>query len=317
MGGLAAILITVIAWSGEFLLVRAATAEAHPLLVAAVVYLVSGVLLTLFCKARRIPETREAAKNDPRARRNWLLLIALLGCGINLTWIWGTKLTGVASASALGRADALFTLMLATFIFGEKVPRRAWLFVPIMLGGVVILTNITPQTLLVRNMGDIMILASAFLLSLNAFFIKRLMRFMPGPAIARWNSLIMGLAFTLICAAMYGFTRLPRIPAGALAAMAACGALGALAFVGYYAALRIMDAWLVRMLLLSIPVAATLGEWIFWSEAPGFRRICGALLIICGAAGIMSACKTGKAKPRPTAISAIEKETKHECVCGC
>ena len=110
-------------------------AQASPWLLAALLYLGSGLGLALLRRVRRAPPVRL-----PRAERKWLAGAIVAG-GIAGPVLLMLGLAGMAAsaASLLLNAEAVFTALLAWFVFRENFDRRIALgMVAIVAGGLVL-----------------------------------------------------------------------------------------------------------------------------------------------------------------------------------
>jgi drug/metabolite transporter (DMT)-like permease len=110
-------------------------AQASPWLLAALLYLGSGLGLALLRRVRRAPSVRL-----PRAERKWLAGAILAG-GVAGPVLLMLGLAGMpaSGASLLLNAEAVFTALLAWFVFKENFDRRVSLgMLAIVAGGLVL-----------------------------------------------------------------------------------------------------------------------------------------------------------------------------------
>jgi len=106
-----------------------------PWLLAALLYLGSGIGLACWRRVRRAPAVR-------LNRRDTAWLAAAIGSGGvlgPLLLLWGLAALSAATASLLLNAEGVFTALLAWFVFRENVDRRVALgMLAIVVGGVVL-----------------------------------------------------------------------------------------------------------------------------------------------------------------------------------
>jgi drug/metabolite transporter (DMT)-like permease len=297
-----ALLFAVLAWGIEYVLIKASTQSQSPLVVGLGTFVVAAVLfgLRLGLRAARGHEAvfapgigNEAAAEErmvpPAIRVPWrlLLVIGIIGSAINILLIYGQKLTTTASASALGRTDILFTILLAALIFGERI-RRIHLFVlPVMLAGIYLVTGIRITALDFGSTGDYLILGSTFLLSLNAFVIKRAARRLDSFFIAFVNTTINALVFLALILVSGTWSALVAVPASSWLLIGAIGVCGFVFMGGYYIGLHRLPVLEVRLLLLLVPVVTVLAGWVALGSLPTVRESTGMPLIIMGAAALV------------------------------
>jgi drug/metabolite transporter (DMT)-like permease len=109
--------------------------QVHPLLLAGLLYLGSGIGLTLFKLARGNGSTRLNATDLP-----WLGLAVLFGGGIGpVLLMWGLTNTTGSAASLLLTLEGVFTALLAWIVFGESFNRRIGIGMAAILTGAVLL----------------------------------------------------------------------------------------------------------------------------------------------------------------------------------
>jgi drug/metabolite transporter (DMT)-like permease len=113
----------------------------NPWLLAALLYLGSGVGLALVYAARRV--IRLPAQEAPLRRSDlpWLALVVLSG-GITapVLLMWGLAATAASTASLLLNLEGLATMAIAWVIFRENVDRRLLLGAATILGGAILLS---------------------------------------------------------------------------------------------------------------------------------------------------------------------------------
>jgi drug/metabolite transporter (DMT)-like permease len=113
----------------------------EPLLLAGLLYLGSGMGLTLFKVFRRGDGTRISASDIP-----WLGLAVLFGGGIGPALLmWGLTSTTGSAASLLLTLEGVFTALLAWLVFGESFNRRIGLGMASIFAGAVILAGQGPS----------------------------------------------------------------------------------------------------------------------------------------------------------------------------
>lgn len=280
--------VAVLSWGLEYPLLKRATDAVGPLTTGAVMFGTSALLLGLTAAWRLAADRRQSTSGLRGLPYRWLLLIGCIGAVVNLLALFAIKLTRVVNVATLARSDAFFSLLLSAFVFRERVPRRAWLFAPVMLMGIGCITGFLTQPLELGNPGDYVILGSALFVSVNAYVIKRTVQGVSGVVIGFVNAGIIALTFLLFTVCMVGFGSAFRsIPRHIWVYLVVLGFLAYVFFASYNTALRSVPVWQVRVTCLLIPVVAALTGWLWLGEAPTAVQIVGMLLISGGAAGVI------------------------------
>ncbi len=122
--------------------------SSDPIVLAALLYLGSGVGLTLWWKLRRSrtsPNTQEAGLK--RADLPWLAGAILSGGVVGpILLLFGLRITPASSASLLLNLEGVFTALLAWFVFKENFDRRIALgMAAITLGGLLLSWSGKPE----------------------------------------------------------------------------------------------------------------------------------------------------------------------------
>ncbi len=117
-----------------------------PIILAALLYLGSGVGLTLWWKLRR-SKTNEREASLKRADFPWLAGAILSGGVVGpILLLFGLRVTAASSASLLLNLEGVFTALLAWFVFKENFDRRIALgMAAITLGGLLLSWSGKPE----------------------------------------------------------------------------------------------------------------------------------------------------------------------------
>lgn len=282
------LILTVLVWGLMFPLYKRCTESVGFLATGAMLFLVATVLLggILLGQGRvRHVEAVAAGRRIPYGR---LLLIGLVSFALNGLALAAAQHTSVVNISTLSRTDVLFSLLLSALIFREKVDLRAMVFLPIMIVGICLLTGMITKSPELGQPGDFLILASALLVALNAFFIKSALRDVRTTMVGLCNMLANAVAFS-ICIFILGDPARTLASAGweAWAMGIALGVMTAALCVTYYTALTGLPVWEVRLFCLGIPVVATLAAWAWLDDVPTTMQWLGMLAVGAGTAGLV------------------------------
>ena len=219
-----------------------------------------------------------------RSGLRWLAVIGLLGSGANLCMFIGVKLSDPTSAAIVQRIQILFAILLGWLALRE---RPKWGDLPALLAmaaGFVVL-QLPLEKLHLATVGNFLVLASAFIIALNALFIKRLARTVPVEVIALVNSCIISLSMAAVagCAGNDLGVALRGGGHRLLWIGLVMGFLASGSFLAYYYALERLAIWQVSMTLLVIPVASGALQWTFLDAPVTGRQVAGMVLVSAGA----------------------------------
>ncbi|AEH24583.1 DMT family transporter [Pyrococcus yayanosii] len=128
---------------------KIALENVHPLVVAGSIYLTAGVVLMVIrytpVKDIILEQLKsKVATQDSFSRKDFLLLgvIALFGSFLApLLFMFGLDRTTAVNASLLLNTETLFTVILALFLFGEKISRRGAIGILFILVGAVVVST--------------------------------------------------------------------------------------------------------------------------------------------------------------------------------
>ncbi len=186
--------------------------DLHPLLVAGLIYLVSGVFLVtirvqssfklkplygfLGLKHRAFPTL---SLKDLKILLGMVLFGSVLAPFI---FLYGLQLTTVINASFLSITENIFTIMLACLLLGERLRKKEILPVIATLSGAVFLaTNLefTSLKLAEKLLGNLLVLIGCFLWSVDNTLSRVLSIEGDVIEVAGFKSLIGGCLVTILC----------------------------------------------------------------------------------------------------------------------
>jgi drug/metabolite transporter (DMT)-like permease len=201
-----------------------------PLLLAGVLYAVSGLSL--------IPFARASFRLDRRELKYMALITVFGAIGAPVLLLYGLQQTSVSDASILTNGEVLFTVILSSVFFGERPHGRMGMFaVALVIVGLFMATTKMEfsDTIIAFNAGNVMILASMLLWAVDNNISRKLTVFSTiSPAkIAMIKSLAGGLVILAIASAAGRSGQLAQIDAGlwlVIIGLAAAGFGGALLF---------------------------------------------------------------------------------------
>ena len=219
-----------------------------------------------------------------------LLLIGFFAFLLDASSFLGLRFSTATKGSLLLRTDIIFILIFSYFFLGERFKKIEWMSMGFMIAGALLVMNINLKEFHLTSWGDAMFIVSAFLIVCNAFIIKLKLREIPDTTIAFYNNLVATSFYSLVfflggysSMLVTGLERFPYLTY-ILIAMGICDVF---LFVTYYHSLRNLPVWVVRTLLLLIPLWSILLGSIFLGEALNIYQSIGMILLLGGAAGII------------------------------
>ena len=184
--GVAAALAAALLFGAATPLAKTLLGQVSPWLLAALLYLGSGLGLAAWRLVRRAPKVRLA-----RAEWPWFAVAVLAGGIVGpLLLMFGLAGLPAAEASLLLNAEGLFTAMLAWFLFHENVDRRvAFGMLAIVAGGVVLAWPSGGGDAAIAWQPAALVLAACFAWAIDNNLTRRV-----SLADASWLAMVKGLA---------------------------------------------------------------------------------------------------------------------------
>ncbi|MEL7565217.1 MAG: DMT family transporter [Dehalobacterium sp.] len=210
----------------------------------------------------------------------YLILVGIIGATLNLLNFIGLSLSSALNAAILARTDVLFSALIGYLFFREALNYHDWFIIGILLIGSMLILNIDIDNFRI-NVGDLFFILSAFLLAVNAIFIKYNLAEVPGPIIAFYNSFVHALIYLLIVLGMGNFNTMAGFSQVKLLTAISIF-LSTLTFFVYYLALRLLPVWSVRALLLLIPGINLITEIYVFKGTIVSGQIIGLILVAIG-----------------------------------
>ncbi len=223
----------------------------------------------------------------------WLCLIGLMGFLLDTTAFIGLQLSPAGIGTALLKCDILFVNLISVLVYHERFTALDWGLSLVMLFGVFLVLEIDFSHLDLFNVGNVFFILSALFVSINAFLIKEAQRHPVNPAsdnvIAYYNNLITLILFL----AAAGFTRQIRELGdivgnqGLTLALLLSGLGQTLIYIVYYYDLRRNPVWLVKVILLLMPLVAALLGLLLFGDGMSPVQLAGFVIVLSGALCIL------------------------------
>lgn len=212
-----------------------------------------------------------------------LVLIGLLGFLLDFTAFIGFKYSSASKGSILLRSDVLFSTLIS-FLLGQKVVFGELILMILMLVGVFLVSGLQLSQFTL-NVADLLFLLSALFISINAFLIRSVQEDKSNPVsdnvIAFYNNLFTLIFFVIFSGSSVRAEEFSHLGFnGPTTALTVAGIGQFLIYVTYYDSLRKFPVWLVRSVLLLMPVYVSTFSFIFLDEKLSIVQITGMIIIL-------------------------------------
>ena len=238
---------------------------------------VAGLSLWILCKKERV--TLFSMQN----KGGLLLLIGIFAFLLDASAFLGLKYSSAINGSLLLRTDILFILLFSYFFLRERFQPGDWISIILMFLGTFLVMKKNLLQFELRGWGDLMFILSAFLITCNAFIIKLKLSSLRDETIAFYNNLFATIFYGIFSAigGNSGSLTTPLLLPFTLFLMGICDVF---LYISYYYSLRHLPVWVVRILLLLIPVWSIFLGYFFLGERMDYLQAWGMLLLLSGAA---------------------------------
>jgi len=214
-----------------------------------------------------------------------LVLIGLLGFLLDFTAFIGFKYSSASKGSILLRSDVLFSTLIS-FLLGQRVVFSELILMVFMLVGVFLVSGLQLSQFAL-NIADLLFLLSALFISINAFLIRSVQKDKSNPVsdnvIAFYNNLFTLVFFVIFSGSSVGMVEFSHLGFNGPTIALTIASIGQfLIYVVYYSSLRKFPVWLVRSVLLLMPVYVSTFSFIFLGERLSMTQIIGmAIILLC------------------------------------
>ena len=223
----------------------------------------------------------------------WLCFIGLMGFLLDTTAFIGLQLSPAGIGTALLKCDILFVNLISVLVYKERFTALDWGLSLVMLFGVFLVLEIDFSHLDLFNVGNVFFILSALFVSINAFLIKEAQHHPVNPVsdnvIAYYNNFITLSLFILAACFTHQILELGEIPGnqGLTLALLLSGLGQTLIYIVYYYDLRRNPVWLVKVILLLMPLVAALLSWLLFGDGMSPVQLIGMAIVLSGALCIL------------------------------
>lgn len=221
----------------------------------------------------------------PKKLRLRLVLIGCMGFLLDITAFLGSRYGNPATGSILLKTDVIMIGLLSAVIYKQHLSKKEWGLVSMMLVGVALVMGISPTNISFRPT-DIFFLLSAFFVSVNAFIIKSVQcDGVPNMVIAYYNNFVTLLFFAgaALCFGSLG-DLYSIVGSSSLLTALIVGALGQfLVYILYYHSLEKLSVWIVKIILLLIPIITLFYDFVLTGAIPTPTMLLGVAIVLVSA----------------------------------
>lgn len=294
------LILLALIWSGHLILVQQIGAFLPVLLTGASIRIGTCVILTaaLIC-SHRFSGLR------PKSGKEGVLLLCVGVLGFLLDYFSFLGLQNASSnvGSALLKTDVFFALLLGAFVFktSRRPHLREYAATMVLLIGVLLILDIRPGAVHVQKT-DLFFIASALCVTLNAFLIQHIQKkyATKNDVIAFYNNFFTMLLFLAAHLCTQEMKAASQNNPQLLVLIAAAGSTQALIYLLYYRGLAVYPVWLVKTVLLLMPVFSMLLNLLFFDVRPSLRHVFGTIIVLASAAYILCVQKESARQPGST-----------------
>lgn len=288
------VLVLSVVWSFFFITVNTLNKQMDPLATGSAIRMVALVTLTIIMAV----QGRLSLLRCPKGYLKWLVLIGVLGFLLDITSFIGLQYASAGTGTVLLKVDVIFVQVMSVLIYRERFDKLDWLLTFVMLGGVMLVMGVNPFAMRFQAT-DLFFVLSAFFVSVNAFVIQKVQRMDArhtgsddrtnvNSVIAYYNNAVATVLFLAATVMLGQFGQVQNAyTTTPLLYIVLLGGLGQVAiYIFYYRALAKHPVWIVKTILLLIPVFALVFETIVSRRLPEWDKCLGTLIVL-GAAAVV------------------------------
>ena len=282
--------VVVVIWGVNFVIIDVALREFPPLLLASLRFALTAIPAILF------------VRRPPIAWR-WIVAVGLfLGVGYFGLLFVGIHLGMPAGLSSLVlQSQAMFTLLMAAALLGERLGARHVAGTAVATGGLVLIAAAGGGSV---PLGPFLLVIASAVCWAASNVCTRVSGAPAGLGLLVWSSVIPPLPLAAMSYAVEGRDEVTRAltsfePSALLALVYLVGLATLVGFGLWNSLLRQYPAGLVAPFSLAVPVVGMSAAWIWLGERPGAAELTGALVILLGLALVVLPARRGRPEAPP------------------
>ena len=266
-------------WGGSFVAVAVALRSVSPFEIAALRFFIAVPLLVAATLLWKGPGIFRIDKGDvPR-------LVGMAITGVTLQYVLqvsAQSYTTAINASLLINTSTFFILFLSATFLGERLSAARIIGAFIGFGGVALLVSGGTLAFSLGKVGDVMIIACAFLWAIYSILSKRIANKYHALTALNW-AFILGAIGLVPFYFLTPHVSLTSVPWPALASIGFLAVFCSIvAYLIYNVALETMDASRVALFIYLVPLATIVLAWLILGERLSPLGAFGGLLVLAG-----------------------------------
>jgi drug/metabolite transporter (DMT)-like permease len=267
--------VTVLLWASAFAGIRAGLRDYSPTSLALLRYIVASLALLIYAIATRMPLPHW--RDVPGIMATGFIGFTVYNVALNA----GEQKIEAGVASAIVASGPIYTAIIASIWFKEKLNRRGWFGIMVSFGGVMLITLVGQGSKFSLDWHALLVLTAAVMQALYFVGQKPFLRTY-GPlrfaTYAIWAGTLFLLIFTpdLIQEAQHAS------PEGTLAVVYMGIFPGTVAYVCWSLVLSKFPAPIAASFLYLVPAVAVLIAWGWLGERPNAILLIGGMIIVMG-----------------------------------
>lgn len=279
------IVILSLIWSFHYFMLGFLNQEISPLATGTFSRFVTFLILTLILARKR---QIHILYPFPREVLIKLICVGVLGFLLDWTSFIGFQHSSANTGTVLLKTDVVFANFLSVLLLKERLRKLDVLLTVTMLLGVLLVLGINPLHLQLQFY-DLFFILSALFVTLNAFLIQHLQRKhgVGNTVIAYYNNLVTFLLFAASMLVSGQTPALASVHTKTVLLIVSCGITQAAIYHFYYRSLACFPVWIVKNILLLIPVFTMIFSFIFLHSIPSVMHLVGAVIVLASASIIL------------------------------
>jgi drug/metabolite transporter (DMT)-like permease len=222
----------------------------------------------------------------------WLVCFGLTAAVLFYLRNVGVKLTGPTTGGVILSTEVLFSFVLSIVVFRSRVSARALVGAVLLAAGVLLAMRVSRGAMRLEPTGCILLLTTAFAVSVNAVNIKLHFNRVPNLLVVVGNTVCQSLLWTALLGGTGRLGEVHDLAHGwfGLEVLAGAALIGGNLFFYYYSMKR-CPMWMCRSLTLVAPAVAMLGDRFMLGSHISAGQIAGLIAVTLGAVIIVHASR--------------------------
>jgi drug/metabolite transporter (DMT)-like permease len=282
------VFILSIVWAAYYVAGGIANKAVNPLVTGVIVRFVTFVLLTSVMLFKgTLKQLFHVGNVLPK-----LICVGILGFLLDITAFIGLRYGSSATGTVLLKTDVIMVNFVSVLLYKTKLTKKDWIFTVTMLAGVLVILQVNPLDMQFK-VTDLFFLLSAAFVTTNAFLIKHIQTrenvSVSNDVIAYYNNFITMIIF-IITALVTGNMQSTGLSFdGSIWFVLILTGIGQFfIYFFYYKSLRALPVWIVKVVLLLVPVFSWILELIFLNKTLSISNLVGSTIVLGSAACLLN-----------------------------